>query len=47
MATAAREGTSEQMGILAFPILPGNWFPTLSAFPVALFANNLFVCGFA
>lgn len=47
MAVAAREDTSEQMGILAFPILPGKSFPTLSAFPVALFANSLFVCGFA
>lgn len=47
MAMVAREDTLEQMGILAFLILPGNWFPTLSAFTVALFANSLFACGFA
>lgn len=47
MAMATGEDIEEQVGILVFQILPGNWFPILSALPAALFANSLFVCGFA
>lgn len=47
MAAALREDSLEQMGILAFLILPGNWLPTLPAFSTVVIANSLFVCEFA
>lgn len=47
MVMTAREDTLEQIGILTFLVLPGNWFPASSAFSTLLFVNSLLVCGFA